>query len=416
MRVPSVAVLTNIETGTMPGLQRCLTQRRLELGGQLSLHVVSGRHHGRSVSASWIYENGELPDMQGTVKEVIRLENAWKIFGDNAQQLLRERDATSCGKREMLSKYGCVVAVADVSFSVNEGEIFCIMGLSGSGKSTLVRLLNRLLEPTVGSILVDGQDITTLSNTALRELRNRKISMVFQHFGLMPHRTVRDNVALPLEIAGMPRLERWEKAQEAIEAVNLRGWEDRRPNELSGGMQQRVGLARALAGDAEILLMDEPFSALDPLIRRQLQDEFTKLIKKYHKTAVFITHDLDEAIRIGTRIAIMNEGKIVQIGQPADIIMNPIDDYVADFVSGISKSKFVTAHSLMRAPQVAEQEFASSLMDDFPEVAEDTTMGQLIDIILEVQTPIHVIRDGKRVGVITASDVLKNIRGDDLDA
>lgn len=353
--------------------------------------------------------------MTETASEVIRLENAWKVFGDNAREVLGQLDAKTCDKQKLLNQHGCVVAVADASFSVRKGEIFCIMGLSGSGKSTLVRLLNRLLEPTAGQIYVDGQNMTKLTEAELRVVRNRKISMVFQHFGLMPHRTVRDNVALPLEIAGVPRLKRWEKAQVAIEAVNLQGWEDRKPSELSGGMQQRVGLARALAGDTEILLMDEPFSALDPLIRRQLQDEFMKLSKQFHKTAVFITHDLDEAIRIGNRIAVMNEGRIVQIGLPEEIMMHPADAYVADFVSGISKTRFVTAKSLMRERAAVEQT-TGGLPDDLPEIAEETNLGELIDIILKTQTPLFVTRDGKRVGVVTVTDILRCVRGGELNA
>jgi glycine betaine/proline transport system ATP-binding protein len=213
--------------------------------------------------------------------------------------------------------------------------------LSGSGKSTLVRLINRLIEPTAGQILVGGDDLGALDEAALRAIRGSRIAMVFQDKALMPHRTVRDNVALGLEIRNVPRLKRWEIAERMLELVNLSGWEDRYPAELSGGMQQRVGLARALAADPAILLMDEPFSALDPLIRRQLQEFFLDLAARLRKTTVFVTHDLDEAIRLGTRIAIMNDGRIVQIGTPEQIVMHPADDYVADFVRGISKLRIM---------------------------------------------------------------------------
>ena len=259
-------------------------------------------------------------------------------------QAIEERGLS---KPEVLQEFECVVGIADCSFTVDRGEIFCVMGLSGSGKSTMVRHLNRLIEPTAGKIEVLGKDMLSLKGDKLREMRARHIGMVFQHMALLPHRTVRDNVAFPLQVRGEPKSARWEVSQRCLDMVNLEGYEDRFPRELSGGMQQRVGLARALASDPEVLLMDEPFSALDPLIRRQLQDQFMALSAELNKTTVFITHDLDEAIRIGNRIAIMKDGRIVQIGTPEEIVTNPSDDYVRDFVEGISRLKLVFALSLI---------------------------------------------------------------------
>ena len=274
-------------------------------------------------------------------RAAIELKNVWKVFGPRAQEAMDAVKSEGLGKTQVLERFGCVVGVADVSFSVAPGETFCVMGLSGSGKSTLVRLINRLIEPTSGQIFLGGDDLGALDEAALRAIRGSRIAMVFQDKALMPHRTVRDNVALGLEIRNVPRLKRWEIAERTLELVNLSGWEDRYPAELSGGMQQRVGLARALAADPAILLMDEPFSALDPLIRRQLQEFFLDLSARLRKTTVFVTHDLDEAIRLGTRIAIMNDGRIVQIGTPEQIVTHPADNYVADFVRGISELRLM---------------------------------------------------------------------------
>lgn len=265
---------------------------------------------------------------------VIRLESVWKIFGTRADEALAAAK-TGVGKPDILREFDCVVGVADASLTVRRGEIFCVMGLSGSGKSTLVRHVNRLLEPTAGQVLIDSEDILAKSDSELRRIRATKVGMVFQNFGLLPHRTVRENVSLPLEIRGATLKRQYDSAEAALAKVELAGWGDRSPASLSGGMRQRVGLARALAANPPILLMDEPFSALDPLIRRQLQDQFLQLSKEVRKTTMFITHDLDEAIRIGTRIAIMKDGVIVQIGTPDEIIGNPADDYVAEFVANI---------------------------------------------------------------------------------
>ncbi len=278
----------------------------------------------------------------------IELNNVWKIFGTRAEEALKAVQSSSLSKAEMLSEFNCVLGVANANMQIEAGEIFCVMGLSGSGKSTLVRHINRLLEPTAGSIHVNGVDVMAMNPQELRNYRNANIAMVFQNFGLMPHRSVLDNIAMPLEIRGISKNQRLEAAERCIELVELGGWGNKFAHELSGGMQQRVGLARALASDPEILLMDEPFSALDPLIRRQLQNQFMQLAAQMKKTTVFITHDLDEAVRIGAHIAIMRDGAVVQIGTPEEIVMHPADDYVADFVAGISRLKVVRAHAVMQ--------------------------------------------------------------------
>ncbi|HIE88347.1 MAG TPA: glycine betaine/L-proline ABC transporter ATP-binding protein [Gammaproteobacteria bacterium] len=270
----------------------------------------------------------------------------WKIFGANPENILKEVDPT-WSRSEVQEKTGHVIAVKDVSFQVERGETFVVMGLSGSGKSTLVRCISRLIEPTRGEVLVDGIDTVTMPEKDLIELRRHKLSMVFQHFGLLPHRRVIENIAYGLEVRGMPRDERLEKAGEVLESVGLSGWGDNYPRELSGGMQQRVGLARALAVDPEIMLFDEPFSALDPLIRREMQDELLRLQSVVRKTMVFITHDFLEAIKMGDHIAIMKDGEFVQIGTPEEIVANPVDDYVRDFSEDVPRHKVLTVNSIM---------------------------------------------------------------------
>ncbi len=270
----------------------------------------------------------------------------WKIFGANPTKILKEVDPT-WSRSEVQEKTGHVIAVKDVSFQVERGETFVVMGLSGSGKSTLVRCISRLIEPTRGEVLVDGIDTVTMPEKDLIELRRHKLSMVFQHFGLLPHRRVIENIAYGLEVRGMPRDERLEKAGEVLESVGLSGWGDNYPRELSGGMQQRVGLARALAVDPEIMLFDEPFSALDPLIRREMQDELLRLQSVVRKTMVFITHDFLEAIKMGDHIAIMKDGEFVQIGTPEEIVANPVDDYVRDFSEDVPRHKVLTVNSIM---------------------------------------------------------------------
>lgn len=342
---------------------------------------------------------------------VISLEGVWKIFGDRSQEAMAAIESRGLDKAQVLEEFACVVGIADVSFDVGRGEIFCIMGLSGSGKSTLVRHLNRLIEPTAGRIQVLDKNVSDLSETDLRAMRAKDIGMVFQHMALMPHRSVMDNVAFPLEVRGEPKFRRWEVSQRALSLVNLDGYEDRLPRELSGGMQQRVGLARALASDPAVLLMDEPFSALDPLIRRQLQAQFMELTKTLHKTTVFITHDLDEAIRIGDRIAIMKDGRIVQIGTPEEIVINPADEYVADFVQDISKLKLVFAHSVMQNINEFKPEKGQDLAAA-PRVTEDTDLDHLIDVSVTTDLPIVVTdHGGKDIGVVTKSMLLIGIQG-----
>ncbi|MBA7486891.1 Glycine betaine transport ATP-binding protein OpuAA [subsurface metagenome] len=281
----------------------------------------------------------------------ISCRNVWKIFGSDSQHAL-SFIKDNMTKDEVLEQTGHVIAVRDVSFDVNEGEVFVIMGLSGSGKSTIVRCLNRLIEPTKGQILIDDVDLAAMNEKELRMVRRHKISMVFQQFALFPHRSVIDNIAYGLEVQGMHKAERHKKAKQVLDMVELKGWENNYPHELSGGMQQRVGLARALTVDPEILLMDEPFSALDPLIRRQMQDEFLDLITKVHKTIIFITHDFGEALKMGERIAIMKDGEIVQIGSPEEIVVDPADEYVTEFVRDVPRGKVVPVRNIMKEPAV----------------------------------------------------------------
>ena len=339
----------------------------------------------------------------------IEASGVWKIFGDRWSEALADIQANGISKSEVLEKYNCVIGVADANFTVERGEIFCVMGLSGSGKSTLVRHINRLLEPSAGQILVNGEDVMKVPQEALRKFRNEHIAMVFQNFALLPHRSVLDNVAMPLEIRGIAKNQRMEVAHKVLEMVELTGWGNKFAHELSGGMQQRVGLARALAADPEILLMDEPFSALDPLIRRQLQDEFMKLASIMKKTTVFITHDLDEAVRIGDRIAIMRDGIIVQIGTPEDIVMHPADDYVADFVAGISRLKVVRAHAVMQ-PIAQYEKSNGPLGDDAPEFGEDDSLSVLITSAIASDVPLAIVDESKkRIGVITKADLLRTV-------
>jgi glycine betaine/proline transport system ATP-binding protein len=339
----------------------------------------------------------------------LEVSNIWKIFGDRASEAFKAIAEKQLSKAEVLEQYQAVVGVADVSFSVRKGEIFCIMGLSGSGKSTLVRHFNRLLEPTAGKIIVNGTDVMSLRNEQLQQFRNQHISMVFQNFGLLPHRSVIDNVAMPLEIRKMNKNERLRRAAHMLKTVELEAWGNKFAHELSGGMQQRVGLARALAANPEVLLMDEPFSALDPLIRRQLQDEFIKLAAKMKKTTIFITHDLDEAVRIGDRIAIMRDGRLVQLGTAEDIVMNPVDDYVADFVAGISRLKIVKAHTIMRDMDAYRQSGGAAIGDNAPKIDKNASLKQLIELAIDSETPTIVEEEGQQIGVITRADILQTV-------
>ena len=339
----------------------------------------------------------------------IEIKNVWKIFGNNSKEALNAIQNENISKQEALEKYNSVIGVSDVSFNVKKGEIFCVMGLSGSGKSTLVRHINRLLEPTSGQILINNEDVMKFDAKSLQNLRNKKIGMVFQNFALMPHRSVLDNIAMPLEIRGISKNDRLDAANKILDIVELQGWGNKFAHELSGGMQQRVGLARALAANPDVLLMDEPFSALDPLIRRQLQAEFIKLSKQMKKTTVFITHDLDEAVRVGHRIAIMRDGKVIQIGTPEEIVMKPADDYVADFVKGISRLKIVQAKSIMQTVEKFEKKFGS-IAKNLESVYENDLLNKLIEKSSIKDEPILVTNnENKNIGVITQADLLKAV-------
>lgn len=346
-------------------------------------------------------ENGNQADDTA----VISCRHLWKVFGEKADAALEAVRARGINKQQALEEFACALGVVDVSFDVGEGEIFCVMGLSGSGKSTLIRHINRLVEPTAGDIFIEGVNIGGMSAQDLRSLRSHRIGMVFQNMALLPHRTAWENVALALEIRNTDKRERREVAERAMASVNLAGWEECYPDELSGGMQQRVGLARALAADPHILLMDEPFSALDPLIRRQLQDQFLELSRRMRKTTVFITHDLDEAIRIGNRIAIMKDGALVQIGTPEEIVTAPADDYVADFVAGISKLHLITAGRIMEAVD------STADLEHCPNVPPSASLDELVNLSVDTEHPI-VIKSGREVvGVVTKKTLLRGIQG-----
>ncbi|MGC6535843.1 MAG: quaternary amine ABC transporter ATP-binding protein [Candidatus Puniceispirillaceae bacterium] len=341
---------------------------------------------------------------------VVEIENVWKVFGARAEDAMQAIRNEGLSKAEVLERYDAVVGVKDASFQVAKGEIFCLMGLSGSGKSTLVRHINRLIEPTSGTIRILGEDIGAMKSDALRAIRADKIGMVFQNMALLPHRSVRDNIGFALELRGMDGYSKFQAAEKALETVSLHGYGDRLPSELSGGMQQRVGLARALAADPEILLMDEPFSALDPLIRRNLQDEFLSLSDNLKKTTVFITHDLDEAIRMGDRIGIMKDGEIVQIGTAEDIVTAPADDYVADFVAGISRLKLVSAGKIMVGVDEHKASFGA-LPKGAPEASPEDDLDTLVSLSTGTDLPIVIKSDGKAIGVVTKDTLLRGLQG-----
>ena len=335
----------------------------------------------------------------------ISVRSLWKVFGENAGTAVNPEHAGK-DKADILNELGCVVALQDASFDVAQGETFVVMGLSGSGKSTLVRCLIRLIEPTAGEIIIDDQDILSFGDRELTGLRRSKVAMVFQHYGLLPHRKVIDNAAWGLELRGMDKATRYGHTQEVLDLVGLSGWEDAYPNELSGGMQQRVGLARALAVDPDILLMDEPFSGLDPLIRRDMQDELIRLQKELHKTIVFITHDLEEALKLGDRIAIMKDGAIVQTGMPADIVLNPNNEYVGEFVRGISKTRVMGAASIMAAPTSTHLARKSS----YASVQATTPIDELVPLAAASNQPIAVVSpQGDLIGVVTRDALLNSL-------
>ncbi len=330
---------------------------------------------------------------------MIRVRNIWKIYG------VSPRTALARAQRGEVTP-GHVVAVRDVSLDVGRGETFVVMGLSGSGKSTLLRCVARLIDATAGEVVIDGADILKCGAAELRELRRRKISMVFQNFGLLPHRRVIDNVAYGLEIRGEHKAERERIAREMIDLVGLNGWEQRYPRELSGGMQQRVGLARALANNPEILLFDEPFSALDPLIRREMQDELIRLQSHLHKTSLFVTHDFAEAMRIGDRIAIMRDGRVVQTGTPQELVLNPADDYVAAFVRDAPRERVITCATVMqRPPPGYSRNGAATVFVDAP-------LSSVLSGLAQSDAPVAVLNASDEVvGLITRADVIRVMAG-----
>jgi glycine betaine/proline transport system ATP-binding protein len=323
----------------------------------------------------------------------------WKIFGPKAEKIMGTPDAL-LSRKDLQAKSGHVVGIRDVGFDVAPGEVFVVMGLSGSGKSTLVRLLTRLIEPTAGTVSLYGEDITAMNDKALLETRRDKVSMVFQHFGLLPHRKVIDNIGFGLEVRGEGKTERRNRAQEMVDLVGLSGYENNYPDQLSGGMQQRVGLARALAADPAILMFDEPFSALDPLIRRDMQNEVIRLHQEVGKTMVFITHDLAEALKLGDRILIMRDGEIIQVGRPDEVVGAPADDYVRDFVSEVPKSHVLTLKWVMRDP-VGEEGAGTQPLSC------ETIVRDAARAVLAAQGPVRVIDGDRVVGVVDDEEILK---------
>ncbi|TLS44503.1 betaine/proline/choline family ABC transporter ATP-binding protein [Streptomyces montanus] len=335
---------------------------------------------------------------------VFAVDGLWKVFGPKAERIPGDSGLTDLGPAELRARTGCTAAVRDVGFEVRKGEVFVVMGLSGSGKSTLVRCLTRLIEPTAGSISIDGEDVRAMDKARLRELRRHRASMVFQHFGLLPHRSVLDNIAYGLEIQGVGKAERRKKATEFVAKVGLEGMEQRKPGQLSGGQQQRVGLARALAVDPEVLLFDEPFSALDPLIRRDMQEEVIRLHREEGRTMIFITHDLNEALRLGDRIALMRDGRIVQLGTPEEIVGSPADDYVREFVRDVPREQVMTVRKAMRAASGDEA-------DRGPAVAPDTTVSEAIETVARTGSPARVVDEGRCLGVVDSQALLGVVAG-----
>ncbi len=344
--------------------------------------------------------SGTVEKASSEASPALHVEGLWKIFGPKGDKIINTPDA-QLSRKDLQAKTGHVVGIRDVSFDVAPGEVFVVMGLSGSGKSTLVRLLTRLIEPTAGTVELYGEDITAMSDSALLDTRRKKVSLVFQHFGLLPHRMVVDNVAFGLEVRGEKKSDRRNRAQEMVDLVGLSGYENNYPDQLSGGMQQRVGLARALAGDPEVLLFDEPFSALDPLIRRDMQNEVIRLHHEVGKTMVFITHDLAEALKLGDRILIMRDGEIVQIGTPDEVVGAPADDYVRDFVSDVPKSHVLTLKWVMREAKEGE------VSADSPALPCNQIVREAARAVLDHQGPCQVVDGDKVVGVVDDEDILR---------
>ena len=335
---------------------------------------------------------------------LIRAEGIWKVFGPKADRIVGSPEA-ELSRSELRAKTGCVAAVRDVSFEVWPGEVFVVMGLSGSGKSTLVRTLIRLIEPSAGSISIAGHDVMSSSQSELRELRRHKVSMVFQHFGLLAHRRVIDNVAFGLEIQGMGKSERIARAREVLQLVGLEDVESSFPDQLSGGMQQRVGVARAFAVNPQVMLYDEPFSALDPLIRRDMQDEVCRLQMEIGTTMVFITHDLPEALRLGDRIAIMRDGAVVQLGTPEELVGSPADEYVENFTRDVPRSHVLTLRWIMRPPEPGEAQGG-------PRLDVTTTVRNAVPLIAASERPVCAVENGEVVGVVDRVAVLNAIAGE----
>ncbi|MGW7354598.1 quaternary amine ABC transporter ATP-binding protein [Streptomyces sp. NPDC054784] len=341
---------------------------------------------------------------------VFSVRNLWKVFGPKADRIPENKEYAGLDAAELRARTGCTAAVRDVTFDVRKGEVFVVMGLSGSGKSTLVRCLTRLIEPTAGTLLMDGEDVRAMDKTRLRELRRHRVSMVFQNFGLLPHRSVVDNVAYGLEIQGKSREERRAVAAEMVEKVGLEGLGERRPGQLSGGQQQRVGLARALAVDPEVMLFDEPFSALDPLIRRDMQEEVIRLHREEGRTMVFITHDLSEALRLGDRIALMRDGEIVQLGTPEQIVANPADDYVRDFVRDVPRDQVISVRRAMRPAEPADATASGA------ELPPKALVSEAIETVARTGEPVRVVEDGELIGVVGHAELLAVVAGLDEEA
>ncbi len=341
----------------------------------------------------------------------LEVKHLTKIFGKKQKQAL-EMVQQAKSKTEILERTGATVGVYDVNFEVQTGEIFVIMGLSGSGKSTLIRLLNRLIDPTSGDIYIDGQDVAKMNEEELREVRRHKLNMVFQNFGLFPHRTILENTEFGLEVRGVDKEERTRLAEQALDNAGLLSFKDQYPDQLSGGMQQRVGLARALANNPDILLMDEAFSALDPLIRREMQDELLDLQAEHERTIIFITHDLNEALRIGDRIAIMADGQIMQIGTGEEILTNPANDFVREFVEDVDRSKVLTAQNIMTTP------LTTNIDIDGPTVALNRMKKEEVSMLLAVDRKRHLkgsltaeaARDARKQHQALAEVIDKNVR------